>query len=128
MLEFIKRDQHKARREYTCHLCGKTIKTGAEYIYEVSKYNGRVNDFRRHIHCDALLSAWAEVTGKDTYTAEEIGNFIRDEICFRCPVGRLSICDKAECFACDVVLGFLLPPTILAAAQKSVRENEGAEG
>lgn len=125
MLEFFRQTQHRAAREYTCDLCGRTIRKGVQYVYEVSKYNGMLNDFRRHIHCDALLHAWSAETGGGEYTVEEIGDFLRDGVCSHCDLFEMDECDQTECFSCDGVLGALLRPAELAAAKESVLENEG---
>lgn len=128
MLEFIRKEQYRAKKDYTCHLCGETIRKGREYIYEVNKWEGMVNDYRRHIHCDALLDAWAAETGDDEYTDTEISEYICDRVCSRCVCGEEDECDKAPCFSCEIVQEALLTPTMLAAARQSVRENmEGEE-
>lgn len=124
MLEFTRTEQHRARRDYVCHLCGKTIRAGAEYIYEVSKYDGRLNDYRRHIHCDALLNAWAYKTGADEYEDSEIGTYLHDVVCSSCGLRGSGECAEETVFSCDTALVTLLRPTVLAAAMKSVRENE----
>lgn len=128
MLEFVRKDQYRARKDYPCHLCGETIRKGAEYIYEVNKYDGLVSDYRRHIHCDALLDAWAAETGDDEYTDEEIGEFLYDQVCSCCPYIEEDECDKTPCFSCEIVQEALLTPTMLAAAKQSVRENMEDEG
>jgi hypothetical protein len=128
MLEFQRVEQYRARKDYQCDLCRETIRKGREYIYEVQKFDGFLQELRRHIHCDALLSACLDATGEYEYDADGIACDIDELVCDACEYARDDECDKAPCFSCEIVQEALLTPTMLAAARQSVRENmEGEE-
>ena len=123
MVEFLRKEQYRAKKDHICHLCGKTIRKGREYIYEVSKYEGMVNDCRRHIHCDALADVYFGETGVTEYTDEEICEYLCDKVCSRCPERETSDCSMWDAFGCELVQKELLKPTVFAAAKRSVWEN-----
>ncbi len=129
MSDFMREEQYRARRDYTCHLCGGMIRAGTEYIYVVSKYEGRLNDYRRHIHCDALLNAWAAETGACEFSEYEIGEYLYDEVCRSCGLRETDGCAEVTAFSCDAVLTALLnaSPTLLTAARESARVSKEGE-
>lgn len=123
MLEFQRVEQYRARKDYKCDLCGKTICKGRQYVYEVQKFYGDLQEIRRHIHCDALLDAYLCETGADEYTADSVSDYACDLVCSGCQFGQEDECDKTPCFSCEIVHKALLTPTMLNAARQSVREN-----
>lgn len=79
-----KRQQVRARRDHKCYICGEKISKGQEYI----KYSREVTigygweEYKRHIHCDALLRFYSEKMGIDAgnVTNQEMQCFV-DYIC-----------------------------------------------
>lgn len=131
-LEFDRREQRTARRRHICHLCHKPILKGREYIYQTQKYEGEINTFKRHIHCDALMRAVLDgpMRGEYEWTEDEITETLR-EVCYdlhsagTCDDKFYDECGDQDCYCCYLVQREMLKdPTILTAATHSVREND----
>lgn len=131
-VEFDRREQRRARIRHTCHMCGKPILKGREYIYHTQKYEGQINTFKRHIHCDALVIAALDgpLRGEYEWTDDEITEALR-EVCYdlhqkgTCEDGDYDECGNTDCYGCYLVQRELIKdPTILKAAERSVKEND----
>ena len=130
MLELYEKKQQKARKRHRCHICGKAILPGCEYIHEKQKYDGEFNDLKRHLHCDAILDAYLDVSSESEYSDDEVQEFVSD-ICgelfakWQCTEGDYyEKCDRERCFECPLVFKRLLNPSLLAAMEADVKANE----
>lgn len=137
MLEFDRNEQRTARRNHICQLCRKPILRGNEYIYESQKYDGKINTYKRHIHCDALLDAFLKSDWFDgqEYTDDEVHEWLCDQCNILFHHGKCSEedyyekCDMEGCFECELVQEKVLTkPEIFRAAKQSARDNARREG
>lgn len=132
MLEFSERSQTRARKRHMCHICGKAILPGCEYIHEKQKYDGEFHDLKRHLHCDAILDAYLNDRGENEYSDDEVFEYLSD-ICgelfakWICPEeDYYEKCDKDRCFECPLIFKRLLNPSIVAAMEADVKANKEA--
>lgn len=126
--EFQSRRQRKARKRYECHLCGKAILPGCEYIHESYKQNeGMIVTLKRHIHCDAILDAYNEKFNTESYyDEEEVLQTIWSEVCKNlCDEEQEEDCLSDPCcvFSCELCQKELLKQPALGAAIQSVKDN-----
>lgn len=118
-----------ARKEHTCHLCGKKICAGSQYVQEKTKIDGRYRTMNRHIHCDAMLNAWSDIYCEDgEYDEYQIMDDIWEHVC----QGICSEQDRNNCglvciFSCERCQREMLDASILGAAMQSVKENLSEE-
>lgn len=127
-MEHLQRKQQRSRKRHDCHLCGKQIAAGVEYIQD--KYvadDKKIVTLKRHIHCDAMLQAYnSTYNDDDVYEEQDVMDTIWQEVC-------KDICgeeEREECFedpacmySCYLCQTKMLHPSILGAAVRSVREN-----
>lgn len=132
MLDFSERRQTQARKRHKCHICGKAILPGCEYIHEKQKYDGRFFDLKRHLHCDAILDAYLDGSSESEYSDDAVWDFVSD-ICGELFAEWICTeedyydkCDKQRCFECPLVFKRLLKPSLLAAMEADVKANEEA--
>ena len=122
--------QIKARKRHTCHLCGRSIKRGSEYI-RVKWYDDGFQEVARHIHCDALLQTTLdELTDPTSFDADEVTEILRDTCVDLhnkgiCADEDYEHCDDTDCYACFLVQRDRLEmaPTLLRAAEQSAKDN-----
>ena len=133
-LEFERREQRRARKPYRCDVCDKPILKGREYIHVTQKFDGEIHTFRQHIHCDALVDAYAGSDWSDgwEYSADEVREWLGD-MCVdlyhegKCPERDfLENCEQTGCFECARIRERALRPEVRRAAAQSVKDN-GAE-
>lgn len=123
MLEFSRTEQRKARKDHKCDVCGKPILKGREYVFVSQKYDGEINTFHQHIHCDAVAAAYTEEYG-GIEQVEDVADWLVCEVCESCPERATCGAGKYDTFACEIVHKNVLPATLLAAARESVRRND----
>ena len=125
MIEVQNIEQRKARKQYECHLCGKAIFPGRQYIYETFKGDNGFETLRRHIHCDAMLDMYnSEYNPEEYYIDYEVTETLWDELCKQiCNEDQLDKCSMSDLYACELCQSKLLRPSILRAAIQSVKDN-----
>lgn len=126
MSEFASRNQRRAVKEHKCWLCSLPIRAKAEYIHIKAFQDGRYREIRIHIHCDAILSEYAEqneLEEIDMTRKADIGEWITETAC---AVFNHDDCGRRanERYSCKDVLRHIVSPLVLTAALKSVKENE----
>ena len=119
-------NQKKARKRYECHLCGKAILPGNQYIHETFRGDDGFQTLRRHIHCDAILDAYnSDYNCDEYYDDNEVAETLWSEVCKRiCSEERQDECDMSDLFACELCQRKVLHPSIIGAAIQSVRDND----
>lgn len=123
--DFRRKQQRISRKRYKCHLCGQDILSEKEYIYESVKYNGFINTFHRHIHCDAMLEAcltgdWPE----NEWDEDGVTEFLYEKLCKQiCNEDQRDECSMLDLYGCELCQRKLLNPATLQAAIQSTREN-----
>ncbi len=135
MLEFSRTEQRKARKDHKCDVCGKPILKGREYVFVSQKYDGEINTFHQHIHCDALLEAYlaSDWYDGDEYSLDEVWEWLSDLCNDLYHEGKCSEedyeenCDKERCFECPLIFEKVLKPEIRRAAEQDVRDNTRRE-
>lgn len=48
----------KARKNHTCNLCGGIIDKEEKYNCQTNVHDGRIYDFKTHVHCSELASEY----------------------------------------------------------------------
>lgn len=126
MVDVQRIEQRKARKRYECHLCGKAILPGREYIYETFKGDDGFRTLRRHIHCDAMLHEYnTEYNGEEYYDDNEVAETLWSELCKQlCNEDQQDECSMDDLFGCELCQRKLLPPSIIGAAIQSVKDND----
>ena len=129
MVDLFSERQLKARKRHVCHLCGRPILPGAEYI-RAKWFDDGFREVARHVHCDVLLNAIApELSDQSEFTEDEVTEILRDTCAElhnngKCSDDDYNTCVDADCYGCYLVqLARIASPVILRAAEKSVREN-----
>ena len=125
MTELYERRQVTAHRPHKCHLCGKIISMGVQYIREKWKDDG-FQEIKRHIHCDALLDEYFKsemYSMGDEYTDDEVWEWIRDKCLDVCGVEARKDCETNP-FSCMEIIATIENINSRKAAEESVRENE----
>lgn len=131
MSDYYDERQIRARKRHICHLCGKTIFRGAEYI-RVKWYSDGFCEAARHIHCDALLQTTLDDLNDPTsFDADEVTEILRDTCVDLhnkgiCADEDFERCENTDCYACFLVQRDRLEmaPTLLRAAEQSVKDND----
>jgi len=126
MREICDVTQRKARKAHACDVCGKAILPGSEYIHARSVQDSRYWYNKLHIHCDAVLEAYAKQAGKgvDYERLYEVGDWLFDTACCKCPQEGACRLTGQDILSCKSALMRILPPTTLRAALESVKQNE----
>ena len=121
--------QFIARKEHQCHLCGKQIRSGCQYVQEKIQTDGKWQTQNRHIHCDAMLNAWKDIYGGDGYDDEyQIMDDIWEHVCKGiCTEADRNNCGLHYIFACERCQSEMLDPVILGAAIQSAKDNLSEE-
>lgn len=130
--DFWRQEQRKARKGHRCDVCGKPIIKGREYVYVSQKYEGEIQTFHQHIHCDALLNAFMESDWFDgtEYSIDEVHEWLSDMCNELFHDGICSEedyeenCDKGRCYECALIREKVLKPEIRRAAEQSVKDNK----
>lgn len=119
-------NQRKARKRYECHLCGKAILPGNQYIHETFRGDDGFKTNRRHIHCDAMLYAYnSDYNCEGYYYENEVAETLWSEVCKQiCSEEQQDECDMDDLFACELCQRKVLHPSIIGAAIQSVRDND----
>lgn len=122
-------EQRKARKRYKCHLCGKPILPGNQYVYETFKGDNGFQTLRRHIHCDAMLDYYnQELNFDEYYNDNEATETLWDELCKAiCDEKQRDECGMVDLYGCELCQRKALPPSVLGAAIQSVRDNYDRE-
>ena len=103
------RSKHvKARKNHVCDLCGCVIQKGETYEHQVNMQDGRVYDFRAHLHCQELSSAiWNYVDPDEGMTLDYFQDAVQTlAYTFFCPFHcdkwdkELGYCDDFDCDSC----------------------------
>ncbi|MBQ8507199.1 MAG: hypothetical protein IJ466_07220 [Clostridia bacterium] len=111
------RKQCRAQKAYVCDMCFCEINKGSQHIRLVKEADGRLNEQRLHIHCDALLGNCPEPVEKDF---APVARWISRKVCDDCGIGEC----EGNPFACGKVIEALVPPALRGAAQDSIRQSE----
>lgn len=112
MGEMIGRKERRARKGRRCDICNSAILPGEQYIRIASVDGGRTYVWNQHIRCDALVERYCMATCEDEFNAEDIEEWVQDEICSGCDQ-RDDDCDYTA-LTCPKVLKGLLPPVLLS--------------
>ena len=117
--------QAKAMQQYECHLCGRHILRGNQYIVETRKDDLGYKTLHRHIHCDAMLEAHNRFYGtRDCYARRQITETLYGKLCvFICDEEKRGECEKEDLFSCELCQKRILSPSIMSAVKESVRDN-----
>ena len=124
-MEFYDCIQRKSRKRHKCHLCGKDILPGREYIIFKWRDENGFHELRRHIHCDAILEVYLGRWCVDyIYDDDDVKQAIDEEVCQKiCGYDVWEDCD-ANNFWCEKCQKHILDPTKLRAAIQSVKDNQ----
>ena len=146
-MKFIRSEQNVARMRHWCHVCEKDIFPGSQYIRDTFREGKKHLAACRHIHCDAMLSAWTKeccstklIEEHQHICCEDIMQvWVQDKVCRNCEktyLSNLTNCDgEKRCLSnvrdivtCKQCIDKILPPSVVGAALQSIRENqEGAD-
>lgn len=123
--EIMTNEQRKARKSYLCWLCGEEVLPGKEYIYTTWVNDGHFYTSHSHLHCDAMMHAWArEYAQEDELNADDVLYGIWVDICEQiCDYEQREKCDMTTALSCELCQRELLDPCILETAIQSVRDN-----
>ena len=133
-MKFIRSEQSIARTRHICHVCTKDILPGSQYIRDTFREGKKHLAVCRHIHCDAMLSAWAKeccstklIEEHQHVCCEDIMQaWVRDQVCRNCEKDCPS--DVGDIVTCKRCIDKILPPSVVGAALQSIRESqEGAD-
>ena len=64
MMEFFNSQHPKARKPYTCELCGKQIQAGESYHRFSGKYDGSMFDLKYCRNCEMVIDAYCSEAGE----------------------------------------------------------------
>lgn len=127
MIEVQSIKQRKARKQYSCQLCGKPILKGCQYIFESFKGDNGFETLRRHIHCDAMLDVYNREYNADAdeyYDEREVTETLWDELCKQiCDEEQRDECDMSDLYGCELCQRKILNPSILGEVFQSVKDN-----
>lgn len=117
--------QRKARKTHFCDVCGKPIIPGSEYLAIKSAQDGRFWQNKEHIHCDALLDAYARQTGLelDFGRLDMVVSWLCANACSECLCENSCRLAGQDIFGCTAALRRVLQPTVLHSALESVKAN-----
>lgn len=107
----LNRKERRARKSHRCSICNGDIVPGEHYIRYAYADGGRAYDMVQHIHCDALVERYCMAMGCDEYDPDDVEYWAQEEICSECDKWA-DACEHTA-LTCPVVLGALLPPTLL---------------
>lgn len=105
MMEFYSESENKARKEYTCELCKKTIRQGERYFRETGKFNGCFFDRALHTQCHLMEADYCYNVDCE-FTWDDITEYIIDEYCSRCECREADDCQFLVT-ECPKILNFL---------------------
>lgn len=84
MLEFGNSTYPKARKDYSCDLCGHLIKKGEVYHRWSGKYDGDMFDCKYHVTCQRIIDAYCSAVNDNEYNEDCIYDWLHDEYCLDC--------------------------------------------
>jgi hypothetical protein len=118
--------QLRARKPHVCNVCNGMIRCGQEYIQHTEISGGFRTD-HRHVHCDALVTAFQDVSARDPeYSDSAFRDWIIRGACDGCE--NLMVCEAVPFpFGCRAVIEKVLPETVRGAAILSLEEGEHGE-
>lgn len=129
VVKLIRYEQRKARKRYSCQICGKEILPGRQYMFYSYLDGFRHLSFFCHIHCDAMLKAWDEKMrnrNEVTHTAtpldaDEMRADIWESVCKSCAV--VEICHPEETIECANCIRTVVPDSLIGTVFDSIVEN-----
>ena len=116
------RNQRKARKNHRCAVCGANILKGTEYIEESSWENDRICTDRLHIHCDAVVKAFARAVYSQKATGTNIRRWIKQNVCEKCY--QFQECGTDN-ISCPLALRKIVFAQYIESALKSAKEVDG---
>lgn len=107
-MEQIARRYRKAKKCYTCELCGYTIEVGEKYSYQVNKDGNDFWDFKSHLECEFLCNElWEFIDPWDGMYEDDFLDGVQDfcvrMICPNCPSydNEHKECRNDQCYCMD---------------------------
>lgn len=89
-MEFYTQSFPKARKQYKCDLCGKTIEPGKQYSCFTGKYDGEIFTSRNCMTCHAIINAYCAEYDETEYDEYEIREWLHDKYCDKCKHGGIE--------------------------------------
>lgn len=132
MIEKVEIVQIRAKKRHSCHLCGKDILPGGEYIREKYVYDRQFCTISRHLHCDSILQAFFESSEYfcDEYSDSDVCDYLHNVCSDLNNKGKCSDddyfdnCDMDRCFDCPLIIKEILSPSIQSAMMDDIRANQ----
>ena len=103
MLEFWNSTTPKARKDYTCGLCGWTILKGEKYHRWCGKYDGDMFDDKQHLTCRNIINAYCSAIGEGEYDNDEISDWLHEQYCFDCKYHEDDDCEFPNPLNCPLI-------------------------
>ena len=103
MMEFFNSQHPKARKPYTCELCGKQIQAGESYHRFSGKYDGSMFDLKYCRNCEMVIDAYCSETGECEYDEDAIAEWLHEKYCTTCTKYIQDDCMECE-ITCPAVL------------------------
>lgn len=135
MIEKLEVSQRRAKKRHSCHLCGKDILPGREYIREKYLYDREFCTIKRHLHCDSILNPFFDSSCNfdDEYSDSDVWDYLHS-ICSElynkdiCNADDyFDKCDKERCFECPLIFEKILPASLKSAMLNDIRANQEDE-
>ena len=120
-LNVVHVEQLRSKKPHTCKLCAGRIQRGKEYVRRTTVSEGYCTD-NRHVHCDALVTAFLDSGVRNGSEAKFRDWIIRNE-CKECRNRMVCEADPFP-FACRAIIERLVPGTVRGAAIQSLEEAE----
>lgn len=77
----------KARKEHLCNMCATKIAKGERYEHQTNKCDGRIYEWRTHLHCKKICSEiWDYVDPDEGMTGDDFRDAVKELMHqFYCP-------------------------------------------
>lgn len=107
MHEFYSETEQKARKQYTCDLCGGVIPIGQKYTRYSGKYDGEMFDYKLHLPCKAVINEYCDRNNECEYDEDAISEWLNEEVCCKlCDIETRDNCFHSA-MGCPKVLKYL---------------------
>lgn len=101
MLDFYTIQKPKARKDYTCDICGGKITKGETYQKCGGKYDGYMFDYKYCLPCAAFAEAYCSEV-ENEYDEDAIHKWLAEKEYSKCPCGTAIDDEENELFdTCD---------------------------
>lgn len=126
MIELLKKEDRKARKEHTCNLCCGKIKPGEVYEWSKNIYDGTFYEWREHKKCSFIAAEiWCYADPDEGMDEDLFAETVRD-VCqnFVCPDcekwdAEISDCEDDKFYCLDRVYKFFQTHELYKKERKS---------